>query len=177
LASFVYHKEKIVQTRADVRKIVILGVGNLLLRDEGIGIHVIRALSDKSIPANIDIEIIDGGTSSDALHSMVGVDKLIIIDAVQGGGNPGAVYRFRIDDVVLEGKYSISLHQIDLFESLKMMEYLGGKPKDTVIIGVEPKEIEWGLRLSPELEQKVSHIVEIVLKEVTEEITEEYGIC
>jgi Ni,Fe-hydrogenase maturation factor len=58
-----------------------------------------------------------------------------------------------------------------------MMEYLGGKPKDTVIIGVEPKEIEWGLRLSPELEQKVSHIVEIVLKEVTEEITEEYGIC
>ncbi|MBA7617292.1 hypothetical protein ES703_24606 [subsurface metagenome] len=86
-----------------------------------------------------------------------------------GGGEPGAVYRFRAEGITMEGNYTVSLHQIGLFESMGMMEYTGDKPKDTVIIGVEPKEIGWGLELSSELEQKLPQIVKVVLEEITEE--------
>ena len=168
--SFVYHKdEKKAQNPANMKKIVILGVGNVLLKDEGVGIHVIHALQDSLLPDNVHLEIIDGGTSPNVFHLLERADKLIIIDAVRGGSDPGSVYRFRADDVIPEGKDIVSLHQVGLLESLEMMEHMENKPKDVVIIGVEPKEMGWGLELSSELEQTVPQIVEVVLQEVTEE--------
>lgn len=165
--SFVYHKdEEKAQKPADIMRIVILGVGNVLLKDEGVGIHVIHALQDSLLPTDIELEIIDGGTSPNVLHLLERADKLIIIDAVAGGGEPGSVYRFRADDIIPEGKHIVSLHQIGLLESLKVMEYMGGRPKDMVIIGVEPKEMGWGLELSSELEQKVPQIINAVLEEI-----------
>ncbi|MFC2021172.1 HyaD/HybD family hydrogenase maturation endopeptidase [Chloroflexota bacterium] len=154
---------------AKTARTVILGVGNILMRDEGIGVHVIDALSDGPLPANIDLEIIDGGTSSDILHLLGKTHKLIIVDAVKGGDDPGSVYRFRVEDIAVEDNYSLSLHQLSLFESLDMMEYMGDRPEETVIIGVEPKEIRAGLELSPELEQKIPQIVKLVLDEIMEE--------
>lgn len=146
-------------------RIVVVGIGNLLLKDEGIGVHVAQTL--KGIPSLVDFEVIDGGTSPDLFPLVEGVDKLIVIDAAKGGGEPGDIYRFTIDDLGMEDSINTSAHQMRLVETLLMMRVLGTAPEKTVIIGVEPKEIDWGLELSPELEKKIPEIIDVVCGELT----------
>lgn len=143
---------------------VVVGIGNLLLKDEGIGVHLAQAL--ERIPWPIDFEVIDGGTSPDLFPLLEGVDKLVVVDAAQGGGEPGDIYRFTLDRLSLEDSINTSAHQIGLVETLMMMKALGTAPEKTVIIGVEPKEIDWGLDLSPELERKIPEIIAMVLEEI-----------
>jgi hydrogenase maturation protease len=144
-------------------RIAVVGVGNLLLKDEGIGIHVVLALQESPLPDGV--VVIDGGTSPDVLDYLEPADKLVIIDAAEAGGVPGAIYRFRPDDVTLETGEAISLHELGLVSSLKMMSLLGKTPPEVIIIGIQPKEIAWGMELSPELKEKVPEIVKAVLKE------------
>jgi hydrogenase maturation protease len=145
-------------------KTVVLGLGNALLKDEGIGVHVIHALQHNSIPA--EVEIIDGGTSPDITYLIEEAHKLIVVDAARGGGEPGTIYRLALDDITSQGELTLSTHDISLFYSLRLMESLGNSPEETVIIGVEPKEIDLGLELSPELEQKVPSVIKVVLEEI-----------
>ena len=145
-----------------------MGVGNILLKDEGIGVHVVRALQEMSLASpDGDVEVIDGGTSPDALDAAEGADKLIIVDAAQGGCEPGTVYRFRPDDVSAEPKLLTSLHDLGLLDSLRMMEALGNPPRETVIIAVEPAEVDWGLELTPTLREKLPELVRRVVEEQT----------
>ena len=147
-------------------RVAVVGVGNVLLKDEGVGAHVACALREAVGTDRVDINIIDGGTSPDVFLLVEGVHKLILVDAVKGGGAPGAIYRFHPGDIVSEGKYIISAHQIGLLDSLRMLECSGSKPDSIVIIGVEPKEIDWGLELSTELSEKLPEIVKVVMGEV-----------
>lgn len=149
---------------------MILGVGNLLLRDEGIGVHVAQALQEMSLPDGV--EVLDGGTSPDLPYLVEGADKLIVVDAVRVGGEPGSVYRLTPEDIAAQpdvgGELApplISTHQMGLFESLRAMSLKGG-PREVVIIGMEPKQMDWGLELSPELEERFPQILEAVLREV-----------
>ena len=140
----------------------VMGIGNVLLKDEGIGCHVVQALGEVDLS---DVEIIDGGTSSDVLQLSEGADKLIIVDAVKGGGMPGQIYRFHIEDVTLEHKPLLSLHDISLIDSLKLMQ-LWHKIDEAVIIGIEPKDLGWGLELSPELRERIPRIIDAILAEL-----------
>jgi hydrogenase maturation protease len=140
----------------------VVGIGNVLLRDEGIGCHVIHALERVLLP---DVEIIDGGTCPDVLQLLEDADKLVIVDAVKGGGTPGQIYRFHLEDITLEQKPLLSLHDMGLVDSLKLMQ-LGHNIGEAVIIGVEPREIDWGLELSPELREKMPQIVDAILSEL-----------
>ena len=149
-------------------RIVVVGVGNLLLKDEGIGVHIIHALQQIDIPHNV--KIIDGGTSPDLPYYLKDIDKLIIIDAVKTGGKPGTVYRFHPQDMDIESEGIISLHELGLEQSLRMMRLTGNEPKETVIIGIEPKEIDWGTELSAELQQKIPEIINIVLNEISPQL-------
>ena len=110
--------------------------------------------------------MIDGGTLPDVPLSFEEVDKLIVIDAVQARGEPGAIYRFRLEDVKLDDRILTSLHQISLLENLWLMERFSQKPKDVVIIGIEPEDMNLGLELSTKLQQQISRIIEVVLDEV-----------
>jgi len=141
---------------------LVMGIGNVLLKDEGIGSHVVHALGEADLS---DVEIIDGGTSLDVLQLCEDADKLIIVDAVRGGGMPGQIYRFRIGDITLEQKPLLSLHDMSLIDSLKLMR-LWHNIDGAVIIGIEPKDIGWGLELSPELEQTVPRIIDVILAEL-----------
>jgi hydrogenase maturation protease len=145
-------------------RVVIIGVGNLLLKDEGIGIHVLEALQQTSLPP--DIRLIDGGTSPDLIAYTRAGDKLIIIDAAKAGGEPGAIYRFRPEDLAAEKGVLTSAHELGVTQNLSLMALLGNKPAQTIIIGIEPKEIDAGLELSAELQQKLPDIVKAVLKEI-----------
>jgi len=146
-------------------RIAVVGVGNLLLKDEGIGAHTTHALQQIDIPHNV--RIVDGGTSPDLPYYLENVDKLIIIDAVKTGGKPGTIYRFHPHDMDIESEGIISLHELGLEQSLRMMRLTGNEPKETIIIGIEPKEIDWGTELSSELQQKIPEIINIVLKEIS----------
>lgn len=140
----------------------VLGIGNVLLKDEGIGCHVVHALERIPLP---DVQIMDGGTCPDVVQLLEDIDKLIIVDAVRGGGMPGQIYRFHLEDATLEQKPFLSLHDMGLVDNL-MLSKLWHNISETVIIGIEPKEIEWGLELSPELQKKMPQIIGAILVEL-----------
>lgn len=144
-------------------KILIVGIGNLLCRDEGIGVHVIQEMKNMKLPDHIDL--LDMGTSTmDLVSYLEEVKKLIVIDAMKAGGTPGTIYKCRPEDLLPEEEGPISLHEIGLLESLNMAQKMGIKI-DTVIIGVEPKVLDWGMELSDEVKSKIPTIIEAVLKE------------
>ena len=148
-------------------KVTILGIGNLLFKDEGIGVHIIRALEALELPGCIDLELIDAGTSPDLTALLdTAIDKLVIIDAVKAGGQPGEIYRIEPEDLTFEESNKISVHELGLRQNLKMLELTGKKPKEAVLIGVEPEEIGWGTNLSPLLKQKMPRIIKLILKEI-----------
>lgn len=148
----------------DIPQVVIVGVGNLLMKDEGIGIHVIQALQQMEFPP--EVRLIDGGTSPELwAYTRVG-DKLIIIDAAKAGGEPGAVYRFRPEDITAEKGFLNSAHELGVIEALNLMTFAGNEPGEVVIIGIEPAEIAPGLELSSMLQHKLPEITKIVLKEI-----------
>jgi hydrogenase maturation protease len=144
----------------------VLGIGNVLLRDEGIGCHVAHAMEEIPLP---DVKIMDGGTCPDVLQFLEDADKLVIVDAVKGGGPPGQIYRFHLEDITLEQKPFLSLHDVSLVDNLMLMQlwhpdFIG--VGEAVIIGVEPREINWGLELSPELQEKMPQIIDTILAEL-----------
>jgi hydrogenase maturation protease len=148
-----------------IGRIVVVGAGNELLKDEGVGVHIARELARYTFA--FPVEIINAGTVPDCWQGDQPVSKLVVIDAVYGGGEPGAVYRFSPEDVEFETVLMTSTHQLSLVNSLKLCEIACCKPEKTVIIGVEPKEVAWGMELSEELRGRIPDIVKIVLKEIT----------
>lgn len=147
-------------------RISVLGVGNPLLRDEGSGVRVVEYLSASGmLPEGVDL--IDGGTSGMKLLSLIqDIDYLIIIDAVKGGGSPGDIYRFTIKDIPLKVSQKTSLHEIDLKEVFSILNLLEKKIPETVIIGVEPKEVGYGLGLTPVVEEAIPEVALRVKEEV-----------
>ena len=149
-------------------KVAVLGMGNELLRDEGIGVHVIRRL--EQISGLDDVRLIDGGTSPDAIDLIGNAQKLIIVDAAHMHDEPGAVYRLTPQQV--SARKPSTVHEFSVIEMLWMMDLLSQIP-EVIIIGIEPKEIDWGLELSPELERKLPEIVGVVLDEIANNHTPE----
>ena len=149
-----------------VPKILILGIGNILLKDEGVGVKVIERLKrDYKFPSNI--ELIDGGTAGFGLIDLLdGVEHLIIVDAVQGNDEPGSIYRFKFEDMPSSISKKFSPHQIGILETLILIKMLGKIP-DTTIIAIQPKDCSnWGTELTPEIEDKIPNIVNLVINEL-----------
>jgi hydrogenase maturation protease len=145
-------------------RVTVVGTGNLLLKDEGVGIHAVRAL-EGLVPAQGSTQIVDGGTSPDILSLLSPPDKLVIVDAARGGGKPGTIYRFGPEEMS-EGESPVSLHEFNLGTALKTMKHRGVEPGQVVIIGIEPEEIDWGLELSSTLKKEMPRILEVVLEEI-----------
>ncbi len=153
---------------ANVPKVTILGIGNLLLQDEGVGVHAVQELANRNL-GYLNLTIIDAGTSPEILALLDSdTDNLIIVDAVKGGDKPGTLYRFGLDDIDMDAASPISLHEMGVLENIRMMSLLDRKPKSTVIIGVEPKVIDYGLELSPEIQNKLPEMINLVLQEIDE---------
>jgi hydrogenase maturation protease len=146
------------------KKIVILGIGNVILRDEGVGVHAVRELEGRDLPPRV--QVIDGGTAlMDLLTVIQEAERIIVIDALKGGGEAGTIYRVTPDDLMAETERALSLHQVGLLEVLGMVKQLGGDPQ-VVIIGVEPKEISWGMELTPEVEARLPRVIDAVFEEL-----------
>lgn len=147
-------------------KKVVLGIGNLLMKDDGVGVHVIRALEERQLPD--DVELVDGGTAGcDLFPFMAGAGKIIIIDTLKGGGPPGAVYRLTPEDCGTQSiTETVSLHDLGVLTALNDLALLEGKPPSAVIIGVEPAEIGWGMELTPEVAAVIPRVLELVEQEL-----------
>jgi hydrogenase maturation protease len=147
-------------------KIVIIGVGNLLLKDEGVGVHVAQELQKKSWP--LSVEVHDGGVAGiGLLDFFAGASKVLLIDAAEMNLDPGALVRFTPEEVA--GKVSgprFSAHDIGLLEVLELAKALAQSPAEVVILGIQPKEISWGMELSPEVQASIPRVVETVLREI-----------
>lgn len=152
--------------RTAIPRVTILGIGNLLLGDEGVGIHLVQRLADRIDAAHVNL--VDGGTTPDILSLVDStIDKLIIVDAAMVGDKPGTIYRFTVDDLCSSSPEPVSLHELGIADSLKLMSALGKCPREVTIFGIEPKVINYGLELSPELERAMPRLVELVLEEIT----------
>lgn len=137
-----------------------------MLKDEGVGVHLLHELTRIEPPAGKEVVLIDSGTSSDVASAIETADKLIVLDAINAGGKPGTVYRFNLDDINIGHESGISAHDISLLYEIKLQQAIKNRKIDTVIIGVEPKEIDWGLELSPEIKNSLSMVKELVMEEI-----------
>jgi len=146
-------------------QVLVLGVGNILLRDDGFGVHFIQSLQETAFPPNV--QILEAGTVSHQLiPAFRSIDYLIVIDVVEAGDVPGSIFRFSPEDMNFHSGQKLSLHQISLTDVLQMAALTGAKP-NTVIIAVQPKDVsEWGLELSDEVRMAMPMVKELVFNEL-----------
>ena len=153
-------------TNSNEKHIMVLGVGNLLFTDEGVGIHTVQTLLEQyEFSENVSIE--DGGVLGINLLGIISeADDLIVVDAIRNGGAPGTLYRLEGDDIPKRILAKNSLHQVDLLEALTLCQALDKVP-ETVIVGVEPEDIETlSLELTPPVQEKMDDLIAMVLREL-----------
>jgi hydrogenase maturation protease len=143
-------------------KTLILGIGNLLLCDEGVGVHVARALQREQLPP--EVTTLEVGTAFlDALPEIEQADRVIVIDAMQADHAPGTIYRVPFEEC-MKPECIASLHGFDL----SRVVFMAGResPPEMVVIGVEPARIGWGDELSPAIREVMPAVVEAVKAEL-----------
>lgn len=146
--------------------ILVLGLGNVLLRDEGVGVHAVRALAD--LPGPDGVELLDGGTAgADLLDAISDRHKLIVVDALDADVPPGTILKLTPDDLLAHPPEALSLHDFGLAETLRMARQLRCGPRHVTIIAVKPQDTQCGLELSPQMQQRMPHILEAVLHAIT----------
>jgi hydrogenase maturation protease len=146
---------------------VVLGVGNLVMSDEGLGVRCVERLQlSGALPA--EVAIIDGGTSTaELLGELENLDLLIIVDAVACGGAPGSLVRLEGDRIPAAFSNKLSPHQHGINDLLATLQFLGRAPRRVVVLGVVPSRIALGLELSPEVEAVLPALAARVVAEVT----------
>ncbi len=147
-------------------KTLVLGLGNILLKDEGVGVRVIERLEEKyEFPE--EVQVLDGGSGGLALlYFLEGVSRLVIVDAVKAGKEPGTLIRLAGEEIPAFLSPKISPHQEGLADLLFAAKVTGILPKEIVLWGVEPAEIDVGIDLSPLIAAKVDELAEKVAEEL-----------
>src|SRR5512136_1958221 len=150
--------------------VLILGVGNLIMTDDGFGVHVINELRKYPFPPNVNL-IEAGIVSHQLLPEFHAADFLIFIDAVEAGDTPGSIFRFRPEDMRFMTNIKASLHDMSLIDVLDMTELTGERP-EAVIIAVQPKDVKtvW-MELNEEIRAVVPRVIELVFDEL-----EQHGV-
>ncbi len=147
------------------KSILVLGVGNLLLSDEGVGIHVAQRLQRMTLSP--EVEVSDGGTGGfDLIAYGRGKKKIIIVDAVSADAEPGTVLRFKPDEVAFEGYLPFSSHQTGLQELLHFCTMLD-PPPEVIIYGVVAQETQrMSMQLSKMVKRRLGEIVAKIIEEL-----------
>lgn len=149
------------QKRADI---LVLGIGNILLQDEGIGVRVIEHLKGHPLPENV--ELVDGGTAgADLIDVLADRRAVIIVDAIDYDVPAGTFFR-TTPDHWLPSENALSLHNLDIRQTLAMTQLLGCAPEKVTCFGIVPETIKPGLNLSHTLNSRISSITNYILEEI-----------
>ena len=142
------------------REITVLGVGNLILTDEGFGVHVINYLNEHyEFPDNV--QLVDGGTlGMELTHFITGTKKLLIVDAVDGGLEPGTIYRLTGDEIKAHFRQKISAHEVGIEEVLTLLELTGRPIDEVIVLGAQPFDMDAGVDLSSDMKKILPTVVE-----------------
>ena len=149
--------------RADV---TILGVGNVILRDEGFGVRVAEYLdAHYEFPENV--QIVDGGTLGIELTQYItGTNKLLVIDSINGGAEPGTLFRFHNDAVMDHFQEKVSAHEVGIQDVLALLTVTGHKIPEVIVIGAQPYDLEAGVELSDGMQKLLPQVVAQALDEL-----------
>ena len=145
---------------------LIVGLGNPLRGDDGIGTRVIQMLVAETLPGGV--EVVEGGTQGLGLVSLMeGWRRVILVDAANVGQPPGGFVRFTPQEArLLGGDQHISIHNAGLRDALLLAETLDLLPDEIVIYGMQPANIDWDSSLSPEVEATMPELVKAILDEL-----------
>ena len=146
--------------------IAVFGIGNILLSDDGVGVHVINKLnSEYCFPESV--ELIDGGTKGlDLMPLFEGRDKVLIIDAANFRKEPGTIGFIEGDKIPAFLGAKLSVHHIGLPDMLFVARLMNTTPREMCLIGIQPKSMETGTDLSEVVGEKLDAIVESVLEKL-----------
>lgn len=151
-----------------VARTAVIGLGNVLMSDEGAGVRALEALEPGSLPEGV--ELFDGGTAFHVLiGELEGFDRWVIVDAVRGDGPPGTIYRLDLDEIArdnaADGSY-LSVHDLGVRQVVRWAHLIHRTPDDIVLIGVEPARITPSMDLSPTLQRRLPALAQAVLNEL-----------
>ena len=152
-----------------MKKLLVLGVGNTLLMDEGIGVHAIYEFwKEKENWDETLVDFVDGGTfTQDIFYLFEEYENILVLDVVRAGQPPGTIYSLEENHLRKEEKQMLSLHDIDLLDSLGMAQMRGHRPYLRVI-GIEPKRIDWGTELTQELAKTFPSFLQVARQHIKE---------
>ena len=147
-------------------KTLVLGLGNILLQDEGLGVRAVEQLVARyELPP--DVEVLDGGTLGlDLLPRLDGVHTLLLVDAVKSGQPPGALIRLEGDAIPAALALKMSMHQLGLGDLLAVSTLRGTLPPRVILWGMEPASFDWSLDLSSPVTARLDELVQVVVQEL-----------
>jgi hydrogenase maturation protease len=165
--SWVKRRRKLVKNSMDhgidQKSTLILGLGNLLLRDEGFGVHVIQQLKTYRLPSNI--KVVEGGVGGyNLLGCMAGIERLLVVDSMMTDTIPGKLVLFKPGPHFKDnGQNALSFHQVGIMELVQISKLLDHYP-EVLFLVTRPKILKPGLNLSRCLQKSVGPAVQMILK-------------
>lgn len=155
-----------IRQRNDIKRIKIIGIGNTLYHDEGVGVHILPYL-EKRLEGFHHVEIIEGATDGIKLLGPVEeADYLIVIDAINAGKKAGELITIRNEEIPNYLGVKMSVHQIGFQEVLFAAKLLDRLPKEIVMFGIQPESLEFGIGLSKIVEEKLEELADNVVQQV-----------
>jgi hydrogenase maturation protease len=152
----------------DSGRISVLGIGNILLSDEGVGVHAVNAIK-KKYAFSPEIEIMDGGTMGlDLLPVFQTQDKIIIIDAVDFNKEPGHVGAIEGNNIPTVLNTKLSVHHIGFSDLLYAAKLLRETPPEVYLVGIQPKSFAVGLEMTDEIRTRLDDIIELAIQKLKE---------
>lgn len=148
--------------------ILVLGIGNLVMGDDGAGVRVVQELQKRYIfPPHV--EIMDGGTLGlDLLPKLEGIGRLLVVDAVETGGEPGTLVRLLGEELPIALQTKVSPHQMGLKDLLAVAELMGHTPREMVLVGIQPAGIGMSAELSPHVAERLEEMIANVVTKLNE---------
>jgi hydrogenase maturation protease len=145
--------------------VVVIGVGNTILSDEGVGVHAARLLeSDARVPAGVTI--LDGGTIGlELVPYACDASCLLLLDAMNSGEAPGTLARMTGKEL-LGASSGRSVHQLGVADLIAALALVSTRPQDIVVLGVQPANTDWGTSLSPKVEAALGPLVDAAVEQL-----------
>jgi hydrogenase maturation protease len=144
-----------------VKPTLIMGIGNLLQTDDGLGVHAVKALAERTLPA--EVVVLDVGTAFlEALPFLEQAERVLIIDAIQAEAAPGTLHVLPV--ARFAPRFMDSLHNFDIFGMLAMAG--NQRQVEIWVLGLEPEQFGWGLSLSPKVSQALPALLDAVCAKI-----------